>query len=920
MNPYQSHGGGLGGRGGMNGAPQPGAFAGPGPHAQPGSSYVAMPAGQPVMPAVAGVSVSPAIATVAADVLVQYGAEVSEFARNLAKIDAYVTTGVCKDILQKKFPGLSNSVLLAGATFQNLMMYYKVHHQVETVPADVTVVLSTMAEALAAIDLENRTKLQEQEKAAQAAAVMAKAQAQMTAQAQMVAQAQMAPEPYQAPRGRGRPRGRPRGRGRGRTERAQVPLYGTEDSLTTYMGHPANPYVGMEADKVGILPNPAVASTAMDRDARGTYGGTGGDGEPEDDKEQMYLESVRKRPRKRATKDSTSDPGADEYPILQSVSGESIVRVLCNGKEGFYRLEKRTMDCTCEVCGEIKKIMDVEELDMSPREFEYHAGMSHCKRWRSTIFLYNPAFKGSRGKTLGNWLDLHGNEEVPFTAKVRGVHDYLVRTYAIPAGRGWGCNHADQNWEGLMLEKEYHERRQMRVERNGGQVASNVPMHGYSHTPDFPKSHVQPDHLYAVHDLGAHGDRAGPSAAVGGRGKRRPGRPVNPELLAEKRQAVAEAAGSLEKPLITKYEVIEDTMGLSVKVSYGRAVYSGVLDLVRVRKTMSKGSADPVAALKAENMGGAASPTTGTATTSGIVTPREASVSPIPGDFGGHVPGANDRDPAAAPPGDVESMAPMDHAEFGMGRINNVDTHLQDAPVPSEAQHITDEDAPAPSPSRLAPEPPTIVPEQQPNRKAYVPPGSTSTKKKQWGKTPEEKEAEFNKMSADGPQPSDTCGFCGTQWINSYLTSNRLVFPPLECRERLTRHASSSRLLPGLPGEDKINPTEMGFLGRADHGLGELTLIKVNKGNHAWVHDQCARWAPETHDPNGEGVLAGIGTACLRGRRIRCKRCDKKGATMGCFSKNCKHSWHLPCARLDCIINKDPYFVCCQQHRHEFGL
>ncbi len=704
-----------------------------------------------------------------------------------------------------------------------------------------------------------------------------------------------------------------------------MPLYDEEGSHSAYIGNTGNPYVGMVADKVGLPPSAVDASRMMDPDARSVYGEDGADIESEEDKEQKYLEAARKRPRKRATKDSTSDQGADNQPILHSVSGEPVVRVLCNGKDGLYRVNKRTMDCMCEVCHEIKKIMGVEELDMSPREFEYHAGMSHCKRWRSTIFLYNASFKGSRGKTLGHWLDLHGNEEISFTAKVRGVHDYLVRTYAVPAGRGWGCNYADQNWEGLILEKEYHERRQMRVAKNGGNVTVKVPMHGYAHTPDYPKSHAQPEHLYALHGMDAYGDATAPSAPASGRGKRKPGRPVNPELLAEKRQAVAEAVGSMDKPIVTSYEVVDGTLGLSVKVSYGRAVYSGVLDLARVRKT--KGSADPVAALKAESMGGGtASPTTGTAPTSGATTPRNASASPIPEDFAVHVTGANDGDPAAAPV-ELAPMEPRGPAEFGAERGNATEMHPKDDPAPLATQPATHEEAHPPlvPPMNLAPEPPTIVPEQQPNRTTYVPPGSVSVRKKQWGKTPEEKEAEFNRMSAEGPQPSDTCDFCGTHRINSspHLASSRIIshfvsFQPCGCHQRLTLHASLP--LAGLPGEARINPAVMGFLGRADHGLGELTLIKVNKGNHTWVHDQCARWAPETHDPKGEGVLAGIGTACLRGRRIRCKRCDRKGATMGCFSKNCKHSWHLPCARMECIINKDPYFVCCQQHRHEFGL
>ena len=66
--------------------------------------------------------------------------------------------------------------------------------------------------------------------------------------------------------------------------------------------------------------------------------------------------------------------------------------------------------------------------------------------------------------------------------------------------------------------------------------------------------------------------------------------------------------------------------------------------------------------------------------------------------------------------------------------------------------------------------------------------------------TPEEKEAEFQRMYAAGPQPDDVCGFCG---LHSQLP---------------------------------VHPSTQGFLGRADQGLGQLILIKVNNGSTAWVH------------------------------------------------------------------------------------
>ena len=32
-------------------------------------------------------------------------------------------------------------------------------------------------------------------------------------------------------------------------------------------------------------------------------------------------------------------------------------------------------------------------------------------------------------------------------------------------------------------------------------------------------------------------------------------------------------------------------------------------------------------------------------------------------------------------------------------------------------------------------------------------------------------------------------------------------------------------------------------------GLGGLMLVRTSAVSNAWVHDQCARWSPEVHDP-----------------------------------------------------------------------
>jgi len=49
--------------------------------------------------------------------------------------------------------------------------------------------------------------------------------------------------------------------------------------------------------------------------------------------------------------------------------------------------------------------------------------------------------------------------------------------------------------------------------------------------------------------------------------------------------------------------------------------------------------------------------------------------------------------------------------------------------------------------------------------------------------------------------------------------------------------------------------------------------------------------------------LEGVPDAVRRGRKLKCKECASKGATLGCHVRNCRSSFHLPCARLNhCVL------------------
>ncbi len=66
---------------------------------------------------------------------------------------------------------------------------------------------------------------------------------------------------------------------------------------------------------------------------------------------------------------------------------------------------------------------------------------------------------------------------------------------------------------------------------------------------------------------------------------------------------------------------------------------------------------------------------------------------------------------------------------------------------------------------------------------------------------------------------------------------------------------------------------------------------------------------------SGDGELVGVKDAIRRGRMLKCKVCGEKGATLGCFLRTCRCSFHLPCARRNKnVIQMDPYYVACPEH------
>lgn len=86
------------------------------------------------------------------------------------------------------------------------------------------------------------------------------------------------------------------------------------------------------------------------------------------------------------------------------------------------------------------------------------------------------------------------------------------------------------------------------------------------------------------------------------------------------------------------------------------------------------------------------------------------------------------------------------------------------------------------------------------------------------------------------------------------------------------------------------------------------------------VHKMCALWSSEVYE-GGDG-LQRVFDAVKRGNLLICAACKEYGATLGCRVKNCRRSFHYPCAdelasKLFCRMwDGVVHPVACRGHRH----
>ncbi|XP_063055819.1 histone-lysine N-methyltransferase 2A isoform X2 [Engraulis encrasicolus] len=85
-------------------------------------------------------------------------------------------------------------------------------------------------------------------------------------------------------------------------------------------------------------------------------------------------------------------------------------------------------------------------------------------------------------------------------------------------------------------------------------------------------------------------------------------------------------------------------------------------------------------------------------------------------------------------------------------------------------------------------------------------------------------------------------------------------------------------------------------------------------GQNEWAHVNCSRWSAEVFEEDN-GSLMHVHSAVARGRLMRCERCNKTGATVGCCLTSCQSNYHFMCARTRNCVFQDDKRVFCYKHR-----
>ncbi|XP_066518768.1 transcription factor 20 [Hoplias malabaricus] len=83
-----------------------------------------------------------------------------------------------------------------------------------------------------------------------------------------------------------------------------------------------------------------------------------------------------------------------------------------------------------------------------------------------------------------------------------------------------------------------------------------------------------------------------------------------------------------------------------------------------------------------------------------------------------------------------------------------------------------------------------------------------------------------------------------------------------------------------------------------------------------WLHEDCGIWSAGVFLVRGK--LYGLEKAVKMAKETMCSFCQRTGATLGCFFKDCPNKYHYMCAaESGCVLNEDNFSMKCKKHKNK---
>ncbi|KAJ0236178.1 BRCA1-associated RING domain protein 1 [Hirschfeldia incana] len=128
----------------------------------------------------------------------------------------------------------------------------------------------------------------------------------------------------------------------------------------------------------------------------------------------------------------------------------------------------------------------------------------------------------------------------------------------------------------------------------------------------------------------------------------------------------------------------------------------------------------------------------------------------------------------------------------------------------------------------------------------------------------------------------------------------------------ITEQPSSNITICGFCQSDRVSEAtgEMLHYSRGIPVVGD----DIFRSNVIHVHSACIEWAPQVYFEGD--TVRNLKPELARGMKMKCTKCNLKGAALGCYVKSCRRSYHVPCAReiSRCRWDHEDFLLLCPVH------